>query len=173
MVGRVTLLMLTWYISTWNTRQYQHEEGQKVFLCCSQVFWPEGRFWDFFGLKKAVRPSEGQKNPKNGPKAKKSWPKHKTTFFVIPNGDKWSVLNVECHFFTYRTSFPFEKVSFVMEKIATGWKDFLFWFARNEKNRAQTKTCPIRKKWLEWFKMIKCLLIFWYKFIWIRVVQND
>ena len=124
-------------ISTWGRT--------KSFLCCSQVFWPEGRFWDFFGLKKAVRPSEGQKNPKNGPKAKKFWPKHKTTFSVIPNGDKWSVLNVECHFFTYRKSFPFEKVSFVMEKIATGWKDFLFWFARNEKNRAQTKTCPIRK----------------------------
>ena len=126
-------------------------------------FWPEEGRQAFWRPKKYQKRAEGQK----------ILAKAQNNFFVIPNGDKWSVLNVECHFFTYRKSFPFEKVSFVMEKIATGWKDFLFWFARNEKNRAQTKTCPIRKKWLEWFKMIKCLLIFWYKFIWIRVVQND
>ena len=36
-----------------------------------------------FGQKKLVRPSEGQKNPKNRPKVKISWSKHKIKL-VIP-----------------------------------------------------------------------------------------
>ena len=50
-----------------------------LFFAAARLFWPEGRFWDFFGLKKA----EGQKNPKNSPKAKTSLAKAKQVFLLF------------------------------------------------------------------------------------------
>ena len=38
----------------------------KKILCCSQVFWPEGRFWDLFGLKEAEGLLKAKKIPKTG-----------------------------------------------------------------------------------------------------------
>ena len=127
-------------ISTWGRT--------KSFFVLQPGFLAWGPFLGFFWPEEGRQAFWRPKNTKNGPKAKKSWPKHKTTFLsfqMVINGVYWMLNAI---FFTYRTSFPFEKVSLVMEKIATGWTDFLFWFARNEKNRAQTKTCPIRKKFI-------------------------
>ena len=55
-------------------------KDKKTFFAAARLFWPEGRFWDFFWPEEGRRPSEGQKNPKNGPKAKMTLPKHKTFF---------------------------------------------------------------------------------------------
>ena len=59
-------------------------KDKKKFCAAARSFWPEACFWDFFGLKR--RPSEGQKNPKNRPKAKMNLPQHKI-FFVLPHDD--------------------------------------------------------------------------------------
>ena len=117
----------------------------KILLCCSQVFWPEGRFWDFLAWRRPKafwRPKKSQKRAEG----QKILAKAQNNFFVIPNGDKCLALNVEWHFFTNRTSFLLEKVSFLVQKFPIGWKEFLFGFARNKKNRARMKTRPISKK---------------------------
>jgi len=46
--------------------------------------------------------------------------KAQNNLFVIPNGDKCRALNVECHFFTNRTSFLLEKVSFLVQQLPIG-----------------------------------------------------
>ena len=53
---------------------------KKIFGTASRLFRPEARFKGFFGLREAVRPLEGQKIPRNGPKAKRVWTKCKTCF---------------------------------------------------------------------------------------------
>ena len=69
---------------------------KKNFCTASRLFWPEARFEGFFGLREAVRPLEGQKIPRNGPKAKRVWTKCKTCF--CPWSYKiWSVLSVKCN----------------------------------------------------------------------------
>ena len=81
-------------VSWRNACQYHHEEGQKKI--------PAARFLGFFW------PDKGQKNPKNGPNAKKTLSKHKT-FFVLPNDEKCHALTYEFHFSTLSTFFPFKK----------------------------------------------------------------
>ena len=92
------------------------------------IFWPEG----------GRRPSEGQKNPKNGLKAKMTMPKHKT-FFVIPNDEKCRALTHELHFSTLSKFFPLQKVNFPVPKIPLGKIYFLSLLARKTRTRARMK----------------------------------
>ena len=72
-----------WYIFIRNKGHILHEQWQKIFCTASKLFWPEARFEGFFGLREAVRPLEGQKIPKNGPKAKRVWTKCKTILLSL------------------------------------------------------------------------------------------
>ena len=60
-----------------------HEEEQKNFFCCSQVVLARGLFEGFFWPEEGRRPSEGQKNPSNSPKAKTSLAKAKQVFLLF------------------------------------------------------------------------------------------
>ena len=57
-------------VSWRNARQYHHEEGQKKYCAAAGSFWPEARFWDFFGLKKAEGLLKAKKIPKTGRRPK-------------------------------------------------------------------------------------------------------
>jgi len=59
-----------------------HEE-EKKFFCCSQVVLARGLFEGFFWPEEGRRPSEGQKNPENSPKAKTSLAKAKQDFLFF------------------------------------------------------------------------------------------
>ena len=106
-------------------RHMSHEEEQKNFFCWSQVVLAWGLFEGFFWPEEGRRPSEGQKNPSNSPKAKTSLAKAKQVFFVIPKDEKCRALTLKYHFFNYRTIFPLQKVSFLAPKIPIGRKSFL------------------------------------------------
>ena len=98
---------------------------KKFFCTASRLFWPEARFEGFFGLREAVRPLEGQKIPRNGPKAKRVWTKCKTCF--CPWSYKiWSVLSVKCNFFILGISLLREKDKFHHKKIPLGRLFFTF-----------------------------------------------
>ena len=71
------------------------------------IFWPEESPWS----------SSDQKIPKVGRRPKNPGQSMKH-FFVLPNGDKCCVLNIEW-LFCNRTSFLLEKVSFLVQKF---WK---------------------------------------------------
>ena len=125
-------------ISTWGRT--------KKFFCCSRVVLTWGLFLGIFWPEEGRRPSEGQKNPKNRPKAKTSLAKAKSIFLsfqMVINEVHWTLITI---FFTYRTRFPVEKVSLVVTKNSHRIKKFLCCFSRNEKNRARTESLPIRKK---------------------------
>ena len=64
-------------------RHMNHEEEQKNFFCCSQVVLARGLFEGFFWPEEGRRPSEGQKNPSNSPKAKTSLAKAKQVFLFF------------------------------------------------------------------------------------------
>ena len=64
-------------------RHMSHEEEQKNFFCCSQVVLAWGLFEGFFWPEEGRRPSEGQKNPENSPKAKTSLAKAKQVFLFF------------------------------------------------------------------------------------------
>ena len=55
-------------------------------LCFGKVIVAFGLFLGFFWPSEGLRPSSGQKNPKNGPQAKMTLPQHKF-FFVLPHDD--------------------------------------------------------------------------------------
>ena len=125
-------------ISTWGRT--------KIFFCCSRVVLTWGLFLGIFWPEEGRRPSEGQKNPKNRPKAKTSLAKAKSIFLsfqMVINEVHWTLITI---FFTYRTRFPVEKVSLVVTKNSYRIKKILCCFSRNEKNRARTESLPIRKK---------------------------
>ena len=77
----------------------------------SKLFWPEARFEGFFGLREAVRPLEGQKIPKNGPKAKRVWTKRKT-FLLSLQMENLVFIKSKMYFFIFGTSFLSEKDNF-------------------------------------------------------------
>ena len=66
---------------------------KKIVLCFSQDFLAFGPFLGFFWPSEGLRPPSGQKNPKNGPRAKK--PGCSTIFFVLPHVDIVLHFNVE------------------------------------------------------------------------------
>ena len=108
-------------VSWRNARQYHHEEGQKKICAAARSFWPEARFWDFFGLKKAEGLLKAKKIPKTGRRPK--WPCQSTKlFFVIPNDEKCRALTHELHFSTLSKFFPLQKVNFPELKIPLGFK---------------------------------------------------
>ena len=82
-------------------------------------FLARGPFLGFFWPEGGRRPSEGQKNPKNGPKAKMTLPKHKT-FFCHSKYEKCRALTYELHFSTLSKFFPLQKVNFPELKIPLG-----------------------------------------------------
>ena len=118
---------------------------KKNFCTASRLFWPEARFEGFFGLREAVRPLEGQKIPRNGPKAKRVWTKCKTCF--CPWSYKiWSVLSVKCNFFILGISLLREKDKFPHKKNSLGLKNFLSLLPENDKIAPGKKTKPLYKK---------------------------
>ena len=125
---------------------------KKFFCTASRLFWPEARFEGFFGLREAVRPLEGQKIPRNGPKAKRVWTKCKTCF--CPWSYKiWSVLSVKCNFFILGISLLREKDKFPHKKNSLGLKNVLSLLPENDKNAPGKKTKPLYKKcpfWTFW-----------------------
>ena len=81
----------------------------KNFFCCSQVVLAWGPFLGFFWPEEGRRPSEGQKNPKNGPKAKTSLAKAKTVFLsfqMMRNVVHWPMNNI---FLPKASVFPLKK----------------------------------------------------------------
>ena len=119
-------------------RQYHHEEGQKKICAAARSFWPEARFWDFFGLKKAEGLLKAKKIPKTGLRPK--WPCQSTKlFFVIPNDEKCRALTHELHFSTLSKFFPLQKVNFPVPKIPLGKIYFLSLLARKTRTRARMK----------------------------------
>ena len=68
---------------------------KKIVLCFSQDFLAFGPFLGFFWPSEGLRPPSGQKNPKNGPQAKK--PGCSTIFFVLPHVDIVLHFNVEIY----------------------------------------------------------------------------
>ena len=55
-------------------------KDKKTFFAAARLFWPEGRFWDFFGLKKAEGLLKAKKIPKTGRRPKQAWLKQKVFF---------------------------------------------------------------------------------------------
>ena len=118
---------------------------KKNFCTASRLFWPEARFEGFFGLREAVRPLEGQKIPRNGPKAKRVWTKCKTCF--CPWSYKiWSVLSVKCNFFILGISLLREKDKFPHKKNSLGLKKIFPCYLRTIKTRRGKKLSPYIKK---------------------------
>ena len=70
---------------------------KKIVLCFGQDFLAFGPFLGFFWPSEGLRPPSGQKNPKNGPQAKK--PGCSTIFFVLPHVDIVLHFNVEIYHF--------------------------------------------------------------------------
>ena len=69
-----------WYISRRNAPTYESwGRTKKLFLAAARLFWPEGCFRDFFGLKKA----EGLLKAQKIPKAKTSLAKAKQDFLFF------------------------------------------------------------------------------------------
>ena len=89
----------------------------KKLFCCSQIVLVRGLFEGFFWPEEGRRPSEGQKNPENSPKAKTSLAKAKQVFFVLLKDEKCRALTLKCHFFKYSKLFPLQKVKFLVPKI--------------------------------------------------------
>ena len=116
---------------------------KKKFCTASRLFWPEAHFEGFFGLREAVRPLEGQKIPRNGPKAKRVWTKCKTCF--CPWSYKiWSVLSVKCNFFILGISLLREKDKFPHKKNSLGLKKFLSLLPENDKSAPGKKLSPYK-----------------------------
>ena len=83
-------------------------KNKKTVFAAARLFWPEGCFWDFFGLKKAEGLLKAKKNPSNSPKAKTSLAKAKQVFF-IPKDEKCRALTLKYHFLPKAQVFPFKK----------------------------------------------------------------
>ena len=69
---------------------------KKIVLCFSQDFLAFGPFLGFFWPSEGLRPPSGQKNPKNGPQAKKPGCSTKV-FFVLPHVDIVLHFNIEIY----------------------------------------------------------------------------
>ena len=83
-------------------------KNKKLFLL--QPGWFGLRaFFGFFWPEEGRRPSEGQKNPFNRPKAKTSLVKAKQVFFVIPKDEKCRALTLKYHFLIIGPFFLFKK----------------------------------------------------------------
>ena len=69
---------------------------KKIVFCFGQDFLAFGPFLGFFWPSEGLRPPSGQKNPKNGPQAKKPGCSTKI-FFVLPHVDIVLHFNVEIY----------------------------------------------------------------------------
>ena len=59
------------------------EEQKKLFFAAARLFLSRGLFEGFFWPEEGRRPSAGQKNPSNSPKAKTSLAKAKQVFLLF------------------------------------------------------------------------------------------
>ena len=64
------IVMFVMFLGEMHDKKVMRKNKKTVFAA-ARLFWPEGCFWDFFGLKK------NPKKPKNCPKAKTSLAKAK------------------------------------------------------------------------------------------------
>ena len=86
----------TTFLIIWNDK--------KKVLCFGKVILAFGPFLVFFWPSEGLRPSSGQKNPKNGPQAKMTLPQHKF-FFVLPHDDIVVHFSMK-HYVTLKSSLP-------------------------------------------------------------------
>ena len=84
----------------------------KKVCAAARSFWPEARFWDFFGLKKAEGLLKAKKIPKTGRRPK--WPCQSTKLFLsfqmMRNVVHWPMNYI---FLPLASFFPFKNVLFL------------------------------------------------------------
>ena len=124
---------------------FHHLEEQKNLFCFSQACFGLRAVFGIFWPSEGLRPSSGQKNPSNSPKAKTSLAKAKKVFCYFEGWEMSCIDPKIPFFFNYRTIFPVQKVSFLAAKIPIGRKSFLSLSARKKRKGYMRKKCPIIK----------------------------
>ena len=71
------------FLGEMHRHMIHEEEPKNPFFAAARLFRPEGCWRDFFWPEEGRRPSEGQKNPENSPKAKTSLAKAKQVFLFF------------------------------------------------------------------------------------------